>query len=166
MSAPQPDHSARRLGELMHRLRGLAGPSPEDLVDIDLPRHQLRALLIVTRHGPLSVSALAEATAASLASTSSLVERLVRSGHVRRETDMNDRRVVLLAPTEQGAASVDRLLSRYHARFDRLVEAMSAEGRAALEIGLTDMTRAAERLGLDPERGPRTDQDTHHGDHP
>ena len=144
----------------MHRLRGLAGPSPEDLVDIDLPRHQLRALFIVTKHGPLSVSALAQATDASLASTSSLAERLVRSGHLRREHDTSDRRRVLLAATEQGEALVERLMSRYHARFDRLVEAMSPKGRAALEAGLSDMIGAAERLGL------LADHEPHHGDHP
>ena len=164
MSDLRADGAAARLGQLMHRLRGLASPAPEDLVDIDLPRHQLRALFIVARHGPLSVSALAQATDASLASTSSLAERLVRSGHVRREADVHDRRVVLLVPTEQGEAAVDQLLSRYHARFDRLVGAMSPEGRAALETGLADMLRTAERIGLLPDRDPHPGP--HHGDHP
>ena len=55
MCADHADGTTHRLGMLMHQLRGVAGPSPEDLVDIDLPRHQLRALLIVARHGPFSV---------------------------------------------------------------------------------------------------------------
>lgn len=160
MTGQLADGASARLGRLMHRLRGLASPSPEDLVDIDLPRHQLRALFIVTKHGPLSVSALAQATDASLASTSSLAERLVRSGHLRRRADPHDRRVVLLVATDQGEAVVDQLQSRWHARFDRLVGAMSPEGRAALEAGLSDMIRAAERLGL------HADNDPHHGDHP
>lgn len=160
MNGEQPEGATQRLGQLMHRLRGLASPSPEDLVDIELPRHQLRALFIVSRHGPLSVGSLAVATDASLASTSSLAERLVRSGYVRREADPGDRRVVLLVATEQGRATVDQLQARYHARFDRLVEAMSAEGRAALEAGLNDMIRAAAALGL------RDDRDPHHGGHP
>ncbi len=111
-------------------------------------------------HGPLSVSALATATEASLASTSSLAERLVKSGHLRRETVPQDRRVVLLVATEQGERIVGQLQSSYRARFDRLVEAMSPEGRAALEAGLIDMIRAAEDIGL------RADHDPHHGDHP
>ena len=160
MSSGHADNAAHRLGQLMHQLRGLAGPSPEDLVDIDLPRHQLRALFIVAKHGPLSVSALAEATGASLASTSSLVERLVRSGHLCREADPADRRVVLLVASEQGEALVEQLTSRYHARFERLVEAMDPDGQAALEAGLKDLIRAAERLGLQPGHHP------HHGDRP
>jgi DNA-binding MarR family transcriptional regulator len=158
MSSVHADSTAHRMGQLMHQLRGLAGPSPEDLVDIDLPRHQLRALFIVARHGPLSISALAEATGASLASTSSLAERLVRSAHLRREADPADRRVVLLVASEQGEALVEQLTSRYHARFERLVEAMSPDGQAALEAGLTELIRAAERLGLQPGHHPR------HGD--
>lgn len=172
MSEKHARSATHRLGQLMHRLRGLASPSPEDLVDIDLPRRQLRALFVVTKRGPLSVGALAEATDASLASASSLVERLVRSGHLQREADPEDRRVVLLSATEQGAAVVDRLQSRSLARFDRLVEAMSPEGRAALEAGLTDMMRAADELGLLADHEPRHDhashpsQDPQHGDQP
>ena len=146
---PAPvDSSTLRLGELMHQLRGLAGPSPEDLVGIELPRHQLRALFIVVRHGPLTVSHLAETTEASLASTSSLAERLVRSGHLQREADPDDRRKVLLVATPQGREVAEHLESRFRQRFERLVEAMSPEGRAALEAGLTDLIRAADELGL------------------
>ena len=172
MSERHAESATRRLGQLMHRLRGLASPSPEDLVDIDLPRRQLWALFIVTRHGPLSVSALAQATDASVASVSSLAERLVRSGHLRREADPQDRRVVLLSATEQGESVVDRLQSRSHARFDRLVEAMSPEGRAALEAGLTDMMRAADELGLLADDEPHPHHESHpnpdpqHGDQP
>ena len=50
MNRQHADSATHRLGQLLHRLRGLAGPSPEDFVDIDLPRHQLRALFIVTKH--------------------------------------------------------------------------------------------------------------------
>jgi DNA-binding MarR family transcriptional regulator len=150
------DSVTHRLGMLMHQLRGLAGPSPEDLVGIDLPRHQLRALFIVAKHGPISVGHLAEATDASLASTSSLADRLVRSGHLRREADPADRRRVLLVATAQGLDVADQLMKRFNQRFERLVEAMSPEGREALEAGLTDMIRAADELGL------RADTE-HHG---
>jgi DNA-binding MarR family transcriptional regulator len=140
--------AARRLGELLHRLRGAVGPSPEDVVGIDLPRHQLRALFIVARHGPISVGNLAQAIGASLASTSSLADRLVRSGHLQRQADPADRRRVLLVATDQGNAVTEQMASRFHARFARLVEAMTPEGRAALETGLTDMIRAAEASGM------------------
>ena len=157
MSPPQAADSTDRLSELMHRLGSTLGPSPEDVADIDVPRHQLRALFIVANHGPLSVSALAQATHASLASTSSLADRLVKSGYLRRESDPHDRRRVRLAATDQGQETADRLMRRFHERFRRLVEAMSPAGREALEIGLVDMIRAAEALGL------RTD---HHHPHP
>jgi DNA-binding MarR family transcriptional regulator len=141
----------------MHELRSVAGPSPEDLVGIDLPRHQLRALFIVVKHGPLSVGELADATHASLASTSSLAERLVKSGHLRREGDVNDRRKVLLVATAQGREIAEELSSRFNERFKRLVGSMSPEGRIALEAGLTDLIRAADELGL------RSHPDIDHG---
>jgi DNA-binding MarR family transcriptional regulator len=141
----------------MHQLRAIVGPSPEDVVGIDLPRHQLRALFVVDKHGPISVGDLADTVGASLASTSSLADRLVRSGHLRRQEDADDRRRVLLVATDQGHAISERMTARFHARFERLVEAMTPEGRAALEAGLSDMIRAAEELGA-----PLTDASRQH----
>lgn len=162
MNNPSGDSEGHRLGRLMHQLHGVLGPSPEDLVDIELPRHQLKALFVVSRGGPISVGHLAEATEASLASTSSLADRLVRSGHLERDVDPGDRRRVLLSVSPEGQAVVDRFEARFHDRFTRLVEAMSPAGRASLETGLFDMIRAAHELGLtiDPKH-----PHPHPGDH-
>ncbi len=152
-----PDLMTHRLGKLMHRLRAVVGPSSEDFVDLELPRHQLRALLIVTRAGPIAVGRLAEMTESSLASTSSLADRLVRAGYLQRQADPADRRRVLLVTTPMGIETAGRLESRFHERFERVVGAMSDEGRSSLEAGLNDMMSAAERLGLAVGRDP------HHG---
>lgn len=153
-----PDQ-AQRLGQLMHRLHGVLGPSPADFVDTDLPRQQLRALFVVARHGPISIGGLARATHATLASTSSLADRLARSGHVEREPDPADRRRVLLTATAGGRAIVDRFESRFRQRFECLIGAMSPEARTALEAGLSDILRAADELGM-----RRDDARPHGGD--
>lgn len=159
----RPDEpEVRRLGQLMHQLHGVLGPSPEDVVGIDLPRHQLRALFVVAKHGPTSVSALADATHASLASTSSLADRLVRSGHLDRGPDATDRRRVLLSVTPAGLRLVARLEARFHERFERLVSAMGPDARAALGIGLEDIIRAADELGMRRDHEPHQH---HAGDH-
>ena len=154
MTDPRDREVGHRLGRLMHQLHGVLGPSPEDVVDIDLPVQQLRALLLVARSGPISVGSVADATGASLASTSSLTDRLARSGHVQREPDPTDRRRVLVSVTPAGRDVVDRFEARFHERFERLVEAMRPDARIALEAGLTDMLRAAEALGLHADRVP------------
>jgi DNA-binding MarR family transcriptional regulator len=153
---------AQRLGRLLHQLRGVLGPAPEDVVGIDLPRHQLRALFVVAKTGPISVSGLAAATDASLASASSLADRLARSGHLERAPDATDRRRVLLTVTPSGQGLVDRLEIRFHDRFERLVGAMSPAARSALETGLNDMIRAADELGM---RSTHTPPHHHPGDH-
>lgn len=139
---------ARRLGQLMHQLHGVLGPSPSDFVETDLPRQQLRALFVVVKSGPVSVGGLASATHATLASTSSLADRLARSGHIGREPDPADRRRVLLTATADGRAVVDRFESRFRERFGRLIGAMRADAREALEVGLVDIIRAADELGM------------------
>lgn len=156
MSPSHPGPTPHRLTELMHRLGSALGPSPDDVAGIDLPRHQLRALFVVVEHGPMSVSALAETIEASLASTSSLADRIAKAGYLERKPDPVDRRRVLLAATARGQETADMLMRRFHERFLGLVEAMSPDGRAALEEGLIDMIRAADELGL------LTDHEHHH----
>ena len=153
------DDPTRRLTSLMYRLHRVTGPSAEDLVGIEVPPHQLRALFVVAEHGPVSVGQLAEGIGASLASTSSLADRLVRSGHLRRDGDPDDRRRVLLAATDQGRQVTWQLMARFNERFGQLVTAMHPEAVAALEVGLTDLLRAAEELGLRHDDHP-------HGGHP
>ena len=113
---------------------------------------QLRALFAIAKHGPLSVSGLAEMMGASLASTSSLADRLVKAGYVSREADPADRRKVLLVVSSVGQEIVDQFAQRAHDRIDRLVRAMTPEGREALEVGLTDLVRAT--ADVDPEGQP------------
>ena len=161
MTRPHPDATTQRLSELMQRLGSTLGPSHEDVADIDVPRHQMRALFIVANHGPMSVSGLAEAIDASVASTSSLADRLVKAGYLERAPDPDDRRRVSLVATDRGQVVADTLMRRFHERFERLVEAMSPAGRAALETGLADMIRAADELGLRADHPHHP----HRGDH-
>lgn len=148
MNHRHSETEAGRLGDLMYQLHGVLGPSAQDFVDIELPRHQLRALFVLVRSGPMSVGRLAERTEASLASTSSLADRLARSGHVEREPDPSDRRRVLVSVTPAGQELVDRFETRFHDRFERLIGAMRPDRRVALEAGLEDMIRAADELGM------------------
>jgi DNA-binding MarR family transcriptional regulator len=76
------------------------------------------------------------------ASTTSLIDRLVASGHVRREAHPSDRRSVVVVPTVESDAEVRETLGAMHRRMMSVAEGLSAdEARTVIDF-LQRMTDA------------------------
>ena len=76
------------------------------LAGLDLPASEINVLANLAGHDPLTVGALAAATATRPTTLTSVLDRLVRRGYVIREVDPADRRsfLVSLTPAGQRAA--------------------------------------------------------------
>jgi MarR family transcriptional regulator, organic hydroperoxide resistance regulator len=76
------------------------------LTELDLPASEINVLANLAGRDPLTVGALAAATATRPTTLTSVLDRLVRRGHVVREVDPADRRsfLVSLTPAGQQAA--------------------------------------------------------------
>ena len=76
------------------------------LAGLDLPASEINVLATLAGHDPLTVGALAAATATRPTTLTSVLDRLVRRGYVIREVDPADRRsfLVSLTPAGQRAA--------------------------------------------------------------
>jgi len=76
------------------------------LAGLDLPASEINILANLAGHDPLTVGALAAATATRPTTLTSVLDRLVRRGYVVREVDPADRRsfLVSLTPAGQRAA--------------------------------------------------------------
>jgi len=76
------------------------------LAGLDLPASEINVLANLAGHDPLTVGALAAATATRPTTLTSVLDRLVRRGYVVREVDPADRRsfLVSLTPAGQRAA--------------------------------------------------------------
>jgi DNA-binding MarR family transcriptional regulator len=118
-----------------------------------LHRTDLRCLEIVARAGPLSAGALAEQARLSTSAVTSVIDRVERSGDLRRLSDPRDRRRVLVEVTELGRGraraafsglqeDTDRLLRRYSLGELRLLGWFVAEVRAVV-AGLAAAAAAA-----------------------
>jgi DNA-binding MarR family transcriptional regulator len=79
---------------------------------------------------------------------SRLAAGLERKGWIRRGRDEGNQRYVRLYLTEQGRTVADRVLNAWQSRQERVLAALTADERAALEIGLRGLVRslAAERI--------------------
>jgi len=88
----------------------------------------LRYLLRVQASGkqvvPKDLSRFLNITSAS---TTSLIDRLVASGHVRREAHPSDRRSVVVVPTVESDKEVRETLGAMHRRMMAVAEGLSAE---------------------------------------
>ena len=72
------------------------------LAGLDLPASEINVLANLAGHDPLTVGALAAATATRPTTLTSVLDRLVRRGYVIREVDPADRRSFLVSLTLAG----------------------------------------------------------------
>lgn len=81
------------------------------------------------------------------ASTTSLIDRLVASGHVRREPHPTDRRSVVVIPTGESDKEVRETLGAMHRRMMQVAEGLTAdEARVVVDFlqRMTDALQAPE----------------------
>lgn len=154
----------------------LAGWSPPERLRTFTKWHQgslslvqLIVLTVLEGHGPLSMSRLAETLDVSDASATGIVDRMEKRGLVERGDDPNDRRVVLVRLTPQGAGIFREHQQLRRGRLARLVDRLSDDELAALLLGLRGLRAAivATHAGIVPPvadapemAGPTPDDDT------
>ena len=83
---------------------------------------QASALSVVVFDGPLTLNKLAEAEQVKPPTMSRVVEALVKAGLVRREANKDDRRSIIISPTDKGTKL---LLEGRNRREKRLIKLLS-----------------------------------------
>ncbi|MCX4472009.1 MarR family transcriptional regulator [Micromonospora sp. NBC_01655] len=91
-----------------------------------------RALGVLTRHGPMRLSALAEHLRIAPRSTTEVVDGLEERGLVARRPDPADRRATLVTPTAEGTRVGAAIRAARHAEAERLFGGLGPTDRAHL----------------------------------
>lgn len=126
---------------------------------LKLSLSDLRAWDLLLLHGPMTHGKFAEMVGLSGASVTSLVDRLQRAGAVRRETDTDDRRRVLIkvvSSSREGSQKeiFDSLGSQIEAVLGEFSdEELAASCRLMQQVGLV-MKQFAVQLRLNAESAP------------
>jgi len=102
-------------------------------------RYLLRAQAAGERVGPKDLSRMLGITTAS---TTSLIDRLVGSGHVRREPHPTDRRSLVIVPTAATDSEVRETLGEMHRRMLAVAEELSADESRVIVSFLRRMAEA------------------------
>nr|WP_320064933.1 MarR family winged helix-turn-helix transcriptional regulator [Micromonospora sp. RTGN7] len=95
------------------------------------PGHS-RALGVLTRHGAMRLSALAEHLRIAPRSTTEVVDGLEERGLVARRRDPADRRATVVTPTDEGVRVGAAIHAARHAEAERLFGGLSPTDRAHL----------------------------------
>ena len=112
----------------IHLLRRIRAADAES--GLTAPR--LSALSVVVFAGPQTLSALAAAEQVRLPTMTRLVQGLERDGLVTRASDADDRRRVVIRPTERGAAILRAGRARRVKRLAEMIERLPATDLACL----------------------------------
>ncbi len=95
----------------------------------------LNVLTMLEADGPESMSHLAEALDVSVASMTGIVDRMEKRGLVERRHAGNDRRVVLVYPTDAGRDIFREIDERRRIGLGKLLEQLSVEELESLLMG-------------------------------
>ena len=88
---------------------------------------QASALSVVVFGGPLTLNELAKAEQVRPPTMSRVVEALVKEGLVRRETNRDDRRSVIISPSDKGTRILHEGRNRRERRLIKLLSKLGAD---------------------------------------
>jgi DNA-binding MarR family transcriptional regulator len=120
-----------------HGMRRRLGP----LLETPLTVQQLRCLTALVVDGSGTPAHLSELLQVSPATTTGIVDRLVRAGMVDRAPDARDGRGRVLSPTDAGQRVVRELLASDVQTDAAVLAGLTAEELAALHTGLGGVLR-------------------------
>ena len=119
----------------------------ESMRSVDLRFSDYTILATLRREGAkegLPVSRLAELVLRPMGSITQIVDRLARAGLVTREPDPRDRRMVLIAMTEEGDRVARRGATVYERVHARAIEGIEPAALARIDAGVKELLEVLE----------------------
>ena len=102
---------------------------PEDWLEFDanFSKSELFTMLLVDRHGEMIMSQIADHINLPMSTASGMVDRLVKTGYLKRERSELDRRIVLIKLTEQGKDLINKLKEMILYYIGKINESLTSE---------------------------------------
>ncbi len=115
---------------------------PRELLVLDFTMSQLKTLFLLFMNGPMRMSDLASDLGVTLATATGLADRLVERDMVTRESDPDDRRVVLCRLSESGQNSIKRIWESARGRMQEILQGIDVATLESLDRALKTMLAA------------------------
>jgi DNA-binding MarR family transcriptional regulator len=118
---------------------------PKELLILDLTMSQLKMLFLLYMNGPIRMTDLAADLGVTLATATGLADRLVERDMVTRESQPDDRRVVLCRLSESGEKTIRSIWESSGNRMRGLLQATDTDKLQTLYEILESVFATAER---------------------
>jgi DNA-binding MarR family transcriptional regulator len=146
MARPNREEMVEGLLELAAKLFRVTLPIvPREILDLDVTMTQLKIMFLLFVDGPKRMSDLAADLGVTLATASGLADRLVERDIVVRESQPDDRRVVLCRLTRSGQKAISHIWESAGNRVRELLRTLDTGNLQVLTGVLVTMLASAER---------------------
>ncbi len=112
---------------------------------LDVPLAQLKSLFLIHMKESISVHELALDLGVTPGNVTSIIDRMVGQGLVKRSENPDDRRIVLLQLTDKGRETIANIHDTGHLHMKLILEKMSRGELAALVLGAKAFLMAMEK---------------------
>jgi DNA-binding MarR family transcriptional regulator len=106
----------------------------------------LHVLTVLEARGPLSMTKLAEELDVSVASLTGIVDRMASRGLVERQREPDDRRVIVVHPTEAGGAVFSEMAAERRRHLEPLLDRMTDDELESFLVGLRALLRVRSEM--------------------
>lgn len=99
-------------------------------------------IMKMASHAPMTISELARAHHVSTPTMSSVVDKLVKKGFMKRERSEEDRRIVHASITSEGELLMSEMFTRFIHEVSRILEPLTSEDKELVMKGFNVLERA------------------------
>jgi DNA-binding MarR family transcriptional regulator len=117
---------------------------PREMLELDVTMTQLKILFLLFVDGPKRMSDLASDLGVTLATASGLADRLVERDFITRESQPDDRRVVLCRLSASGEKAINNIWKTASDRVRELLQTLDTDNLQVLSRILESMLTSAE----------------------
>lgn len=86
-----------------------------------VPAVQIRVLYLLGTRGPKRMTDIADSLSVSMPAVTAMVEKMVQARLVQRLADPQDRRVILVSPTDEGLKALKSVLKVHETRMEQVL---------------------------------------------
>jgi DNA-binding MarR family transcriptional regulator len=152
--SPTPETATQLVDTVVDELHGMIGSlrcaGTGRMVKAGISMTHLHILWVLEHHGDLPMSHLAELLDVSVSNATGLIDRMEERGLVERFRVPDDRRVVIVRASAEGARQRDEIEALKQDRMRSILERLTAKQLTRIHGAITDLrTAVIEEIGTD-----------------
>lgn len=111
-----------------------------------LYKTHIRTIMILRSHGPLPMSHISQKLSLEKGSFTSVANKLIKLGYIKKQISEEDKRVSLLTLTEAGLESANNLREGHQRYMDEQIKKLTSKEKLAFENSIVILLESLEKI--------------------